>query len=242
LRRGAAASGGEEEALLRRTVARLRERLLLTPKDGFYLSAERPPSAGWCAMGARRAPPVCLRTAHVEALARLELRADFDALLVDAVCACLRGDGPLPQPLSRSCPSMMDFQAPAELGCSPQQAALRAWLLGLARELLDPAIGDGEEAARPEAGPPPLSSLKGGSGRLSSAGSTGRFWLSSSLTSGSIRRGLRAGAECGSLTRASSPRARFAYLEYKVGGVGRGISSRAGRHRPAASLACRRMG
>jgi hypothetical protein len=207
LRRGAAAAEGEEEALLRRTVARLRERLLLTRKHGFYLSTERPPSTGWLTMGGSRAPPICLRTAHVEALARLELLADFDSLLVDAMCSCLSGDGPLQQPLSRSCPSMMDFAA--EPGCSPQQAALRAWLLGLARELLDPTT-DAEQPAQREV----LSWWKTGSMRLSSSGATGpcQASASASLTSGSIRHGGLSPV----LTRASSAKARFVYLESKV--------------------------
>jgi hypothetical protein len=213
VRRGAAATGGEEEALLRCTVARLRERLLLTLKDGFYLSCEQPPSARWFAFGARHAPPVCLRMAHVEALARLELLTDFDLLHVDAICACLHGNGTLHEPLHRDgCPSMTDFAC--EPSCSPQQAALRAWLLGIASELLDPTTNNTEEVARPE----PHAWRKTGSIRLSSA--TGLFRISSLPSSASVENVLCSDDAQGdlifALTRASSAKARFAYLERKV--------------------------
>jgi hypothetical protein len=217
LRRGAAAAAGGEEALLRLTVARLRERLRITREDGFYLSTERPPSAGWGLTGARRAPPVCLRTAHVEALARLELLADFDSLLVDAMCACLSGDGPLQQPLSRSCPSIMDYVEP---GCSPQHAALRAWLLGLARDLLNPTINDAEPEEEAGRRGEPHSWRRSGNMRLSASG---QFRISSSMTS----EGIRLGALMPALTRSSSAKERFAYLEIKVGGgVGCSTESR----------------
>ena len=233
-RRSAASTEGEEEALLRRTVAQLRERLHLTRKDGFYLSNEQPPSAGWRTVGARHAPPVCLRSAHVEALARLELLSDFDLHLVDAMCACLHGNGPLQQPFSRSMTSTTSFMGSAkinlaaETGCSPQETALRAWLLGLARELLDPTIDDANAAAQPE----PKAELwwRSGGVRLESGGPLGLSRLPSSRSSrsstirpeedrssDSVHADVEHGGRTPVLMGASLVKARFAYLENKVG-------------------------
>jgi hypothetical protein len=227
LRRGAPAAEGEEEALLRRTIARLREQLHLTREDGYYLSTEPPPSTGWRAAGAHHAPPVCLRTAHVEALARLELLADFDSLLVDAMCACLGCDGPLQQPFSRSSLSLMNVAA--EPGCSPQQVALRAWLLGLALQLLDPMIDDAAKAAQPEP-----TSVQGK--RLPSAGPflpilrvPSSVASATLTTTRSVSLSVPVHVDDSEarkdltpvLTRASSAKARFSYLENKVGGDSR---------------------
>jgi hypothetical protein len=108
-------------------------------------------------------------------------------------------------------------------GCSPQQAALRAWLLGLARELLDPKINNAEEAARPEPKAEPLQ--KSGGVQLPLTGAIGPFRVSSSLTSGSVQHSQHGGCAeethsglIPALTRNSSAKARFAFLENKVSG------------------------
>ena len=209
----AAAAAGDSDEELSRAVRRLRERLHITARDGFLLGAERPPLACWWA---QRPAVVWLRKAHVEAAAQLDMQHDFDPHLVDALCLCLRSDEPAGEPPTAPSGSRLPLQAEGAAGMSEQRASVHEWLLGLARDLLDPSAvanrrppfrGEGRDSAR---------NIFLGSDLVLDVLPRLR---SSSLAgggSGQQKRNIPRGIVPGSAACSGSARERFSYLESKV--------------------------
>jgi hypothetical protein len=123
--RRAASSIDEEEAKFRAAVEALRDRLLLTRPEGFFLNTDRLSTwrsavckvTGKAAAGAEGV--IYLQRSHLEAATRLGLlRDDADAKLVNALCVCVHG-----RPV--------------------QERRLSDWLLEVSRGLLDPTLPAG---------------------------------------------------------------------------------------------------
>jgi hypothetical protein len=123
---GAAAAAGArwwcrdtdgQEAALALRVRELRERLHIWPADGYFLSSEARPL-----LWRRSDCAVFIQKSYMVAAARLaQFRDDFDPKHLDAFCTCLQGEA--------------------------QQRALRAWLLEVCGEILDPRASQRRKAS-----------------------------------------------------------------------------------------------
>jgi hypothetical protein len=107
------ADNGEDPAL-KKAIAGIRQRLALTPSDGFRLPSERRPF--W----SKGQDVLLLRQSHLDAAGRLALFRDFDLLHFDAFCLSLYVD--------------------LDAGSNRRYQALGDWLLDLAEALIDPEV------------------------------------------------------------------------------------------------------
>ena len=104
----------------------LRQRLGITPADGFVLGAERVPM-----LRARGLVVVQIRRSHVEAAARLGAGQEFDIDQFDALCVLLRQQSGSSEP-------------------NRQYAALCEWLLEVSEGLIRPDIEEIQEGSQPQ--------------------------------------------------------------------------------------------